>query len=392
MKYWRGYIVAAAAFFLAWALSQFAAAHGALVDMIYPYASRLIQDFLAGWSADVSFCLWQLLAVVLVVLAIASIVLMIILRWNFIQWLGWVMACVSLVWCLHTGIYGLNQYSSPLAEDIRLTIEPDITTTDLINATTYFRDKANELALQVPRNASGRLDAPSFEKTAKQAADGFHNLVYEENYAVFAGVTTPVKELGFADIYTAMGISGMTMPLTGEAAVNTQTPATALPFTICHEMAHRMCIAPERDANLAAFLATTANSDPIYQYSGYFMALRYCYNALASVSTSTASNAAKQIYNGFNSTLKSDLDHYREYYASVQKPTATQVANTVNNAYIQASGDESGIRSYGEVADLLISWYLQEIYLPAHADDEDEDAFDPFDKENLLIIGQTGDT
>ena len=390
MKYWRGYLVAAAIALMSWGLAEFAAAHGALVDMIYPYASRLIQDFLAEWSAGVSFCLWQLLAVVLVVMAIASIVVMIILRWKFVQWLGWVLACVSMVWFLHTGLYGLNQYSSPLSEDIRLSVDADLTTTDLINATTYFRDKANEYALKVPRDASGRLKAPDFDETAELAADGFHNLVYKDNFAVFAGVTTPVKQLGWADLYTSMGISGVTMPITGEAAVNPQTPATALPFTICHEMAHRMCIAPERDANLAAFLATTANSDSIYQYSGYFMAFRYCYNALVSVSTSTADAAAKQILSGVNSKLKGDLDHYKQYYASVQKPAATKVATTVNDAYIQASGDESGVRSYGEVADLLLCWYLQEIYLPAHADDPQEDAFDPFDKGNLIVPQPTG--
>ena len=390
MKYLRGFLVAAAFALLAWALMQFAASHEALVDMVYPYISRLIQDFLAGWTADAAFCLWQVLAVVLVVALLASIVVMIVLKWNVFQWLGWVLTGVCLLWCVHTGIYGLNQYAGPLADDIRLTIEPDITTTDLINATTYFRDKANEHAQKVPRNLSGRVEISSFEETAAQAADGFHNLVYVQNYAVFAGTTVPVKELGWADMYTSMGITGMTMPLTGEAAVNPQIPSVSMPFTICHEMAHRMSIAQERDANLAAYLATIANSDPIYQYSGYFMAFRYCYSALASLSTTTAQVAANRIYEGMNEELQSDMTHYSTYFASVMKPSASNLANTVNDAYLQASGDASGVRSYGEVADLLISWYLQEIYRPEHADDEIEDRFDPLDKEDVFTEEVTG--
>ena len=384
MKYWRGYIVAAAFAILAFALTQFAAAHGALVDMIYPYASRLIQDFLAEWSAQAAFCLWQMLAIVLIVALLASIIVMIILRWNFVQWLGWVLSAACLLWCLHTGIYGLNHYGGPLAEDIRLSIDPDITTTDLINTTTYFRDEANKLASQVPRNAAGRIEIGSFQEVAEQAGDGFNTLVYEKNYAVFAGTRTPVKELGWADMYTSMGITGVTMPLTGEAAVNPQIPAVALPFTICHEMAHRMCIAPEDDANFAAFLAATNNSDPIYQYSGYFMAFRYCYNALASISTTTASAAANRILEGVDPYLRADLDHYRAYYTAVQDDGATNVANTVNDAYLQASGDEDGVKSYGKVTDLLCSWHWQEIYLPLHADDETEDTFDPLDKEDVF--------
>ena len=390
MKYWRGYLLAAILALMTWAITQFAAAHSALADMVYPYASRMIQDFLAEWTGGVDFLLWQVLAIALAVLAISSVVLMIIFRWNFIQWLGWVMATVTLVWCLHTGLYGLNQYCSPLSQDIRLAIDPDITTTDLINATTYYRDKANELAAAVPRNPDGSLNAPSFRETAEAAADGFDDLVYEQNLSVFAGSTVPVKELGWADMYTSMGIAGVTMPLTGEAAVNPNTHAVSLPFTICHEMAHRMCIAPERDANLAAYLACISNENAMYQYSGYFMAFRYCYNALTSLSTSTAVNAANALYTGMNQQLAGDMDDYHAHYAATVDPSASDFADSVNDTYIQASGDESGTKSYGEVADLLISWYIQEIYMPLHVDDEVENGFDPLDPEDVFTTEPQG--
>lgn len=388
MKYWRGYIVAAALALMTWGLTQFAAAHGALVDMVYPYLTRMIQDALAQWSAGTAACLWQVLAVLLVVLLLASIVAMILLKWNVIQWLGWVLSGICLLWCAHTGLYGLNQYTSPLADDIRLnTMVVGDSVTPLVNATTYFRDKANELAEQISRDENGDIIAPDFSTSAEQAADGFHTLVYEKNYPVFAGTTVPVKELGWAKMYESMGISGVTMPLTGEAAVNPNLPATYLPFTICHEMAHRMCIAPERDANLAAFLATTANSDVLYRYSGYFMAFRFCYNSLASISTSTAASAANSIYAGINDALRGDLEDYRAYCQSTIDADASDFANSVNDTYLQMSGDESGINSYGEVTDLLLSWYWQEIYLPAHTDDVEEDTFDPFDEEYIFSKG-----
>jgi len=392
LKYWRGYIVAAALLLLSFGLTQFAASNEALVDMFYPYITRLIQDTLAVWTAEAAFCLWQVLAIVLIVLFLASIVAMVLLKWNVIQWLGWVLSFACLLWCAHTGLYGLNYYAGPLAEDIRLNMvvvgDGD---TPLIKATTYLQEKTNELALQVPRNPDGSIQAPTFRESAEQAAEGFHNLVYQQNYSVFSGVTTPVKELGWAGMYSSMGITGVTMPFTGEAAVNPDIPAVSLPFTICHEMAHRMCIAPERDANLAAFLASTANSDPIYQYSGYFMAFRYCYNSLASISTSTAANAANKLYEGLNEQVRKDLANYQAYYQETLDPQAVGFADTVNDAYIQASGDESGIRSYGEVTDLLLSWYWQEIYLPAHVDDEEENAFDPFDEEYVFEEGLEAD-
>ena len=382
MKYWRGYLTAAILAVITWALMEFCKTHTVLVDMIYPYFTRLIQTTLAGWSSGASFCLWQVLAVLLGVVAISSIVLMIILRWNFFQWLGWVLAGGTLIFTLHTGIYGLNNYSGPLADDIRLQVaDHPYTVTELAEATTYFRDMANELATQIPRDENGKPQYPTFQEMAEAAGEGFKTLTHEYSFSVFAGSTVPVKELVWADMYTSMGITGVTMPLTGEAAVNPQIPVVSIPFTMCHEMAHRMCISLERDANLAAFLATRVHSDPIFQYSGYFMAFRYCYNALASVGTSAANAAANNIYSGINDQLMTDLNDYREFFNAHRDQNASQMANNINDTYIKVSGDESGIASYGEVCDLLVSWHIQEIYLPAHQDEVNQ--FDPTDRNQV---------
>lgn len=380
MKYWRGYLTAAIFAALTWALTEFAKTHGVLVDMVYPYVSRLIQTTLADWSSGVSFCLWQLIAVLLIAVLLASIVIMIVLRWNFFQWLGWVLAGASCLWTLHTGIYGLNTYAGPLADDIRLSVT-DGTITEYVEAATYFRDMANELALQVPRDAEGNPSYPAFEELAEMAGDGFHSLTYEHSYSVFAGSTVPVKKLGWEKLYSSMSIAGISMALTGEAAVNPELPLVSMPFTMCHEMSHRMCISVEKDANLAGFLACQANSDPIFQYSGYFMAFQYCYNALASYGTSTANSAAQEIYAGLNDTLKDDLADYRAYLNANRNETAASVASSVNDTYIKASGDAAGVKSYDDVSTLLVSWYVQEIYLPAHQ--EEEVRFDPTDKNQV---------
>lgn len=385
MKYWRGYIAAAIIAALTWALTAFCQKYSVLVDMIYPYFSRFILTSLAQWSSGVSFCLWQVLAVLLVVILLATIVLMIIFKWNPIQWFGWVLTAASFLWLLHTGIYGLSNYAGSLADDIRLNVKTGYSVSQLAEATAYYRDKANELADSLPLGNMGERNYPTFEEMTEQAGAGFTSLVRDYSYPVFSGSTLPVKALAWADWYTSMGITGVTMPLTGEAAVNTQTPAISLPFTICHEMAHRMCIPQERDANLAAFLACQANPDPFFQYSGYYMAFRYCYSALTSVNTSAAKKAAAEIYAGCSSTLKSDLSFYDVYYSEKIDEVASEVADAVNDSYIKVSGDESGVQSYGDVCDLLVSWYIQEIYLPQHQ--EEEQQFDPLDKSQVFPDG-----
>ena len=378
MKYWRGYILAAIIAAITATLMAFAKTHTLLIDMVYPYTTRLIQTSLAGWASSASFCLWQMFAVLLIAAVLASIVAMIILRWSFVQWLGWMLTGASMLFFLHTGIYGLNSYSGPLADDIRLNVT-EYNTTELVEATTYFRDIANELSQEVPRNPDGTVNYPSFEALAESAGEGYNTLVYEKYFSVFAGSTVPVKKLGWADMYTSMGITGLTMPLTGEAAVNPQIPAVSLPFVMCHEMAHRMCIATERDANLAAFLACDAHTDVAFRYSGYYMAFRYCYIALRSVGTTSADAAAQTIYNGMTAELRSDLIAYDNFFAANRSDSATELATNANDMYLKVSGDEAGVASYDQVTDLLVSWYIQEIYLPAHK--EEEEVFDPLDRD-----------
>ena len=388
MKYWRGYLVAAILAAITWGLTQLAQRYTVLVDMVYPYLTRTVQSFLSSWTAGVDFCLWQVALVLLVVMVLSSIVMMIVLRWNFVQWLGWVLSGVMLVAFLHTGLYGLNYYAGPLANDIRLEVS-EYTLEELQDATVYYRDLANDLADQLPRDSKGDLLYSSFSELADQAGEGFDVLTYQDCYSVFAGPKEPVKELGWADMYTSMGIIGVTMPITGEAAVNPQTPDMGLPFTMCHEMAHRMCIAAERDANFAAYLACRANSSIEFQYSAYFMAYTYCYNALAAVNSTEAATATVRIAAGVNNNFSHDLKAYTRFFEENYDENATKLASTVNDTYIKTSGDDSGIASYGEVCDLLVNLYIKEVVLPAQEEDAKSE-FDPYDETQVDLSGIVG--
>ena len=385
MKYWRGYLVAAILAAISWALVQFAQAHSVLVDMIYPYMTRMVISSMADWTGGMAFCLWQVLLIGLVVAGIVSIVLMIVLRWNFVQWLGWVLAVVSCISMFHTAIYGLNKYASPLADDMRLEIT-DYTVSELNEATVYFRDKANALATEVARDAKGDPDFGSFEELAAQAGEGFEVLTYEQAISVFAGSTVPVKELGWSGSYTARHETGATVPLTGEAAVNPDVPSAVMPFAMCKEMARRMSIYSDADANFAAFLAGTANSSTAFQYSAYLMAYRFCYDALASIPTSTAQACAAQTDGGVNQLLRNDLEDYTDFFG---KSKVSASARTTSQTEATAPSGETveliTFSEYSDVSDVLVSWYIQNYIVPLHV--EEEAPFNPLDSSQVDLTG-----
>ena len=285
-----------------------------------------------------------------------------------------------------TAIYGLNEYASPLADDVRLEIM-DYTVSELNEATVYFRDKANELAKEVKRDGKGNPDFGSFEELAQKAGAGFEVLTYQEAISVFAGSTVPVKKLGWSGLYTASGISGVTVPLTGEAAVNPSVPSAGLPFAMCREMAYRMSIYSEADANFAAFLAGIANPDPAFQYSAYLMAYLYCYDALSSVPTSTAQACATQTDSGVTRQLRNDLEACTDFYGK-RKVSAT-VRNTAQTEpaarEIHTQVDLITFSEYSDVSDLLTSWHIRMFVLPLHT--EEEAPFDPKDPNQVDLTG-----
>ena len=382
MKYWFGYLTAAIIGAITWVLMQFGQQFSTLVDMVYPYVIRTLQDILAGWSGTVDFLLWQLLAVALAVVVLASLVAVLATKKSVIAWGGWVLSACALVYLLHTAVWGLNYYAGPLSEDLRMEVS-QYTIDELAEATEYYRDRANILSQQVKRDGNGNVAYPEFEKMADRAYMGFQRLVYDRSYPVFAGSTLPVKKLGWADMYTSMGITGVTFGMTGEAAVNPQIPQVLLPFTMAHEMAHRMCIASERDANFAAFLACSVHPDVEFEYSAYFMAFRYCYNALASVKTVSAAEYTASLREGIGDLLRRDVNAYANFFEKNQDAAATELANTANDTYLKTSGEKSGIKSYNEVCDLLVNWHIQEVVLPSFT--VEESPVDPYDETQVDI-------
>ena len=374
MKYWRGYLVAALVGAFSWGLIEFAQSHWTLVDMIYPYMTRMVQNYLANWSAAVPFCLWQLALIIAVVVFLATIVMMILWKWNIIQWFGWVLAAVSMVFFLNIALCGLNDYAGPLSQDIRMEVT-DYTITELETAAAFYQDQANQLAEEAARDESGNLILPDLAQMSQLATEGFRQQTYSNYNAVFAGSTVPVKELDWSGLFSARGITGVTSYITGEAAVNPQTPAMAMPFAVCRQMAQRMCITHKQDAAFAAFLACDTTPDPNFRYSAYFMAYRYCHAALLSMDTAAAQQAAVKLTGTESELLKQDMVAYGRSFAS-----------KADHQYIQTLNKRSeNAPEQSNLVDLLVSWHIQEYVLPLQ--EEEVILFDPMDESQVDMTG-----
>ena len=86
-----------------------------------------------------------------------------------------------------------------------------------------------------------------------------------------------------------------------------------------------------------------------------------------------------------NEALKHDMDAYNRLFSSRKSEVGTKVADTANDTYLRASGDSAGVRSYGEVTDLLVSWHYQKEILPTIT--QQEKKFDPYDENQVDLSG-----
>ena len=376
MKYWRGYLTAAILGAFTWVLIQMGQKYTTLVDMVYPYVTRSVQSFLTAWTGGFDFLVWQTAILFLIIVLIATLVLVFIFRAKIIRWLGWAVAAIVAVVLLHTGIYGLNQYAGPIEDDLRLHMK-DYTQTDLEIAAVFYRDMAMELADKIERDENGAPVLGEFEELAAITGDGYRSLARERSFSIYGGDYTPVKKLGWASIYSALGKTGVTVALTGEAAVNPNIPDQGLPFAMAHEMAHRLCIAREDDANFSAFLACAENESIAYQYSGYFMAYRFCIEALSSVDM----EAAEALSAAVTGNLAADIDEYGKYFTENRDEKMTMLVTSVTDTYEEATADET-VR-YSSVCDYLVNWHIDQYVEETVV----EQKFDPFDETQVDLGG-----
>lgn len=90
---------------------------------------------------------------------------------------------------------------------------------------------------------------------------------------------TAVKAARWPEWMRALRVSGLFVPLTGEAIANSGAPAPLVPFTAVHELMHLRGIADEGAANIEAWRRCT-NVDGPFADSARLWALRYALGML----------------------------------------------------------------------------------------------------------------
>ena len=300
-----------------------------------------------GW---IPVCLWQIL-LILLILAIPVGLVYAIRKKRVLGWLTALLELALLLIFLFVGLWGLNHYAPTIGEQTGLEVRP-YSKGELEEAARYYARQASYWSVRVERDENGALVLPDHSELSDTAVAAYDRLAQENDR--FSGAAGSVKPLLFSKAFSYMGTTGVYLCLTGEASVNTDTFPGTLPFTMCHELGHSLAVAAEEEANYCGYRACAASEDPLFRYSGYYTAFVYCSNALRRADRA----AADKLWELCTEELRQDCARHVAHNKQYEDNAVQKVTEAVNDGYLKAFSQESGVKSYGLVVDYLIADYL----------------------------------
>jgi len=213
--------------------------------------------------------------------------------------------------------------------------------------------RANALREKVSEDEKGVFVMnESREEIYAMAKEGYDAL--GADYPEFSGSYGVAKGIILSESLNYTGITGIFMPFTGEANVNTKGPDLLFPATVLHEMAHQRGVAYEDEANYMAYLSSLYHENETMRYSGTMLALISSMNALYREDR----ESYLRLYETYSDAVKRDLSAYNAFYKAYEGEVNDR-ATKVNDTYLKSNGQTSGVKSYGEMVNLLLEQYVQ---------------------------------
>lgn len=257
------------------------------------------------------------------------------------------LAIVSVVYFVFIVTCGINYHQPTFAKQYGLNIQK-CSSSQLQDLALYLIDETNESRESLVKSENFSVSP----KDAQQAMASF-----SDETPILRGYTTVPKSVKSSYIMSHFNITGVYFPFTFEANINTHVTDYSVASTMLHELAHFKGFMKESDANFIAYLSGIKSGNPIFDYSSNMMALNYTLNACYK---EFSKEEYASLYSLLSEGIKNDYRQSSEYWSQFETPL-TEVSESVNNAYLKANYQESGIKSYGEVVDSLIAYYLEYI-------------------------------
>ena len=276
-----------------------------------------------------------------------------------------VLCFISVAVFLFIVLCGTNYYRYTFAEQYNLQVK-ERTVDELRELCMYLKDKTEQSKKAIDKkdlDENGVVTFgenrtyKNFSDVAREAKASMSRIA--EDYTSLRYSTGDAKEVILSKYMSYGGIVGIFIPFTMEANVNTDEADYNRPADTCHELAHMRGYMKEEEANYKAYLACINSDEPVFNYSGYMMAFIISTNALYDYDSEAYWDIMDELPEGVLADINCEREYWKEIRSHEMAEVADAIMTEVNDTYLKANGQESGVKSYGEMVDLLLAEYFQ---------------------------------
>lgn len=326
-----------------------------LLERVYPAEwNRALIRVMSRLTGPFPFSLGEAFVYFHVILGVVLLLIFVVklFKGGAFSLLSRTLAYASILYIVFMMVFGFN-YQRPSVR-AHLSLEKTLYEKGvLVEMNKALIERANTLREEVSEDEEGVFTLNMEEGTLYEKALKSYE-AFSLEHPVYQGTYGPAKGILLSEYMNYTGITGIFMPFTGEANVNTKGPDLLFPATVLHEMAHQRGVAYEDEANYMAFVTSQYAEEESIRYSGTMLALISSMNALYRVDK----EAYRTLYDTYHEGVRRDLASYSAFYKPYEGKVQEQ-ATKVNDNYLKSNGQVSGVRSYGEMVNLLLEQFMQ---------------------------------
>ena len=248
--------------------------------------------------------------------------------------------------------YEASYYGSTIEENTNVE-RNKLSKEELYDAAKILLSRAEAELDQVNYLDGGESVMPySFSEFNKKLNEAY--VKFNEKYPAYQKMYSRVKPVMLSEPWTYTHISGLYSFFTGEANLNVNYPDFIIVTSAAHEMSHQRGIGKEDEADFAAFLVCIDSDDPYIRYCGYLEFYRNVVDRLYGADI----ELWREVRSSEDMRISRELSSFSKFFDKYRENVAATVNDSINNAYIQSHNQPEGVKSYGLVVDLVVSYIL----------------------------------
>jgi hypothetical protein len=311
------------------------------------YSAGIYPAIAAGLSfvsRQVSFSLWDIFWIGLMIGILISVVLLIIRKLRF--WLSLLrfLQLAAILYTLFYFLWGFNYFRNPIEKRMEWgkVVQND---EHFLTVFDTLITSANQSRVEISFSDYHKINLEiekSYQKHAKELGISYPN-----------GSRRP-KTMLLSSFFAKSGVSGYYGPLFSEVHVNGKALPTEYATILAHEKAHQFGITSEAEANFIAWYICSTSDDKRLQYSGNILLLRYF------LSDAFAAKDLKKYLQRFDKKALEDIIAQRSHWLAMRNAILDKAQSAANDAYLKSNKIDEGIKNYNSVVSMAITYYFNQ--------------------------------